>query len=834
VAPQKADTYRLSLYQRFGVEIEDQLKQTRLKPEDIAALENAISWLDKRDPARAETLRVFLRTRQSTLVTLFELSAPFSELGNVLDAGVAETSESLLVLKPSPNRKPGELIKTRVACAGSVALRASFAPSWEDASQIGLGVHQHEGQGYGFLLKVPSIFSSGKHEEGRSTELSFKEVKARQGFLSLLILRNGKVLREQEIKATDLAQGMLHLVAGSDAGRLTFQVNSLPSLDFQDGFPLSGSNPGVFGLYWPAGIPLESLQASRLLLPRQPSALEKGDELFARGPAFYPQALEFYEKHALVSAGQEIGQEAKYKAGLCHEKLRHYEEAAKIYQSLFVEPGKRWPLLAGLQLFLIHLRQNKLGDADDVIKKLAFSPELFFGDPSGRGRLEELASMVPDEVIQEIWRTVFANNSGINMVKRGLLLDLRYVDLAEQLVPLENYLHFPAKERVILRVALALLYRIAGRNSDAAQAYELVMEKDWATATQMGVHLMLVNDYCWLLNEMGGAPKALEVVNRYLVERPGAYQEANLVLLNTRARVYAALGQWDRAEKDVEEFLHRMPPERMAYPPYANACLMRGFLRERRGDTAGALEAWRQGLFKSFPHEKKLDAASDPLHIRFMMVFGYGLLLGSLANELSDEDIEDLFSQVSPELGMSLPGILGRQLLSYTFSKTALRMLFQSQRAHEFARRLAFQQMSMPDFARETLVIFASAAFRGHAFSDQLTREQDELIWQLCGDGYDIYFKGHLSEEQLMSQLGSLLAIWTNSSPDPGASWKSAEASMAPSIRPRMAYVFGRRLVVLGKPKEAANLFRVALAGASPDSPVHRLAKAELDRLEKK
>ena len=57
----------------------------------------------------------------------------------------------------------------------------------------------------------------------------------------------------------------------------------------------------------------------------------------------------------------------------------------------------------------------------------------------------------------------------------------------------------------------------------------------------------------------------------------------------------------DDAEKDCERFFAEVPRGRLHYTEFADACLVRGYLREQRGDHPGALAAWREGLFRTWP-----------------------------------------------------------------------------------------------------------------------------------------------------------------------------------------------------------------------------------------
>src|SRR2546423_1150219 len=67
-------------------------------------------------------------------------------------------------------------------------------------------------------------------------------------------------------------------------------------------------------------------------------------------------------------------------------------------------------------------------------------------------------------------------------------------------------------------------------------------------------------------------------------------------LLVERARLHIALQEWEQAEKDLDELFRLLPDGKMSYYTLAAACIVKGFLRERRRDSAGAQEFWQRGL----------------------------------------------------------------------------------------------------------------------------------------------------------------------------------------------------------------------------------------------
>jgi hypothetical protein len=111
----------------------------------------------------------------------------------------------------------------------------------------------------------------------------------------------------------------------------------------------------------------------------------------------------------------------------------------------------------------------------------------------------------------------------------------------------------------------------------------------------------------------------------------------------------------------------------------------------------------------------------------------------------------------------------------------------------------------------------------------QLTAEQDALIWNVCHDLFTGYVNGKISEWQLSPGLFA----WGGMTNYLG--WGGLSAAFDAPIRGPLAYVYGLRFLHLEppQPEDAARLFRSAIKDAPADSPLRRLAQAELDRLTK-
>src|SRR5262249_15589259 len=126
---------------------------------------------------------------------------------------------------------------------------------------------------------------------------------------------------------------------------------------------------------------------------------------------------------------------------------------------------------------------------------------------------------------------------------------------------------------------------------------------------------------CWLLSQSGEARRALALLDRSLYAEPGEFlpEHTRLGLQDSllhRAYLHAALEARAEAETAVTEALGLSAAEPWWYNAYGPACLMQGFLCERRGDVAGAQAAWKRGRVKAWrklaPRRLADDLAANP------------------------------------------------------------------------------------------------------------------------------------------------------------------------------------------------------------------------------
>ncbi len=799
--PAQAELARQRLPQRLARSVDGQLRKPKLAAEDVARVEATLKLLAPLDAKAAAGLRRALSLRLRAWEQVFRLKAPFAGVDAIFDPAQVRVDGDALVRKDAPGTAPTPrparpaTTRSKVPCPGNVQVEAVLDASWRSAVEAGLVLNARSREGP----------LNTDRAQARQPEPGYAFVvrpaapgpRSAVGLVNVLVVRNGVPLRDQQVR---LPAGPLHLLVRREGDRLTFHVNDLPALVAQDVFPLGGADPGVFGLRLPAGVRLTELAASRQALPGAASPLEKGDDLYDRGR--WQKALAYFQEQALAAgANQAAGQEARYKQGLCLVGLKRPDEAAQTFERLAAEPGERWPMLAACRLWFLHLSADRFDRADEIFDTLA-----------NRYRFEQLAAVMPSDLRAHILDAYDRTLRGLNLFKP----DPHRVRNARRALAVETFLHESPWRIFHRKNELARAFHIVDRRAEALEA---------ARDTMQGVSpddelysIQAVEHLSWLLRLHGKAGEAREVVDRWLFEKPGAYRVNYLPLLVERSRVHVALGQWDQAERDIEELFRRCPVKDLgAY--HAPACLLRGFLRERRGDSAGARAAWQQGV-------PRVEDADPGFGFQFLT---QTILIG-LTDQMSDADIEKLVARVVVAVSKTTSGggAAGFARL-FRLPPGLLRAAWRSPRGRDYARRIAFRSLSFAETVRVPILLFWTELLHQGTMPGPLTAEQDALLWQVSGDLFATYMAGKFATPQVVS-LGLTWKGTTNF-----LGWGGLAPALAPNLRGPLAYVMGQRyLRILNKRNEAEMFFRIALKDAPADSALRRLSQTELDRLKGK
>jgi eukaryotic-like serine/threonine-protein kinase len=815
--PAQADNQQNRVYEAFGRYIAGLLHTPTLDKETLRRVDDFLALLDRKSPRTAAKLHQERERRVRQWQPLFELTPSYKTAGAVFDLSrIRVEHDSLGVPKSDGDALP--FVLTQEPCRGNVQLEALFGPSWEAVPAVGLLLNAGDANRYQFLVTVPQYTPRGNAEDlGRWPSL--ETVRKLGERVKVQVLRNNQVLRTQTLT---LPPGPLKLRASRVEERLTFQVNAEPEMVFDDPFALSTSQPGFFGLFWPEKARLVTLTAQRQALPAQPTPLEQGDQLYGEGK--FADALSFYQAQEAVADRPEAVDQARYKEALCLLELARGDEAARLLEALLPREGgpkaSRWAMLAGCRLWLLRLEQRQFPAAEQLLEVL-----------STKYSFDDLVVLVPAQLRQGIlgyyrmsggwWRVAFKNDDSIERIQRALRI--------EELLNESDY------ERRMTRWRLCDAYRAAGNRELALTTLRDLLEDRvhrGPTPLPADERIALLRDLVWLLIEEGQPQQAVEEMNRWLALT--ATDEYRPLLIE-RARARIALKQWDEAEKDVEEFFKDVSRDRLSYTEFADACLVRGFLREERGDRKGAEEAWRQGLLRDWPGGLP-PLPADQLLTGVAMrrradAITFSGLLSSLTGELTPAEAKESFEMLTSGTGASIEAL--RVLANRTFTPEFMRDVivgtYRSERGRKFTRQMVYRQISLPDYIMLPMRLLMTEAMHVGAMPTGWTPELEELAWRGGGELMAAYESERINDKH----VALMLKIWRGRS-DPSDDWQTLGQAFEPDLRVPGAFLFGCRFVVLEKPEVAAEFFKEVLERAPADSPYRRLAKAELDKLPKK
>jgi WD40 repeat protein/tetratricopeptide (TPR) repeat protein len=668
------------------------------------------------------------------------------------------------------------------------------------------------GGGYAFFLSALPWHSADAAERPREP-ISFAAARQADETHYLQIVRNGVLQRE---KAVRVPGGPLQLRAGRLGIHLSLQANDLPALTYLDAQASYVPREGLCAMDVPAGAPLTRLRILRQPLPPEVSPLESGDNLFLQNQ--FAEALENYlaqtrKLEGPATAVLAVRQEAECKAGLCLLRLNRPTEARALFERLSIQAGKPWPLVATCQLWLLLLRQQQHTEAEQVIESLA-----------KRYRSEDLLEQVPEDLRLDILQNYQPTSSMVSM----LTADPRPIlQRLERAIVVAEILQIPPQAHARAKLRLLRAYAMLGREGEA-----LDLARSLLTTHRLDTeHVEALEDYAWLMRRRGEALEALTLVDRWLYQTSGELRPEHRLngyrLLVERARLHVALQAWEKAEDDLKRYFEHIKDARVIYDPYASACLLQGVLRERRKDEAGAREAWQRGLIASWgelPFPLGLPILSPE---RERPAIFLHLLMAARTERLTDTEVQDRLEQLTHRVGKDT--LSGQVLAALPLSPSVLRQMWLTPRARDWARRLAYRDLSFAEFFRGPVVLAGVEMVRQGARLEQPTADQDQVLWDLVEHSMALYVDQRLG----LTQVAQLGVVWQSHA---GAIvWPVTARGLDPTLRGLAAYMLGHRYEqALKRPEEAIAFFRTARDDAAPDSRLRRLAQAELDRLTKK
>jgi len=802
--PAAAEQMRAQLYRHVADRLRTRIASSAtLRESDFAAIEQDIDWVAKRDAALAPPLRQQLAARRRAWQTLFELSAPYDNRDDIFPNRRVEVADDEGLRPNHENAERSHVLRTKISSTGNVRLLAEFAGDWKGARQIGLLLHAGENHGYTFRVSAPALGRRNPRSVEPGEQRIWHQMEA-GGELDVEILRDGHLLRHTTVRANDVIgkSGELRLQATAEGHWLAFRVASQNALLFEDIYPYVGGPHQHFGLLWPPQATLVSLEAQQQPLPIQPSPLEEGDQLFAQQR--WAGALAQYRQQENLAGDDRVRDQARFKAALCLMRLGEDDEAIQTLESLASASDERLRLLAGCQLWLLHLKRGNYQGAEVVFESLDSHYEF-----------DRLTMLVPEADRREILKKTYGATEGFNLY-RFSADDLRFLDQVHRvnklLRPNQN-----SNERGMFVWQYLRGLHVAGeidRGIKLAHDYYAA-----GIGLDANMSLSIMAEWSWMLRQRGRYGDALRRIDERLGNRANA-NRWQLHLLVERARVKAAQQKWDEAAADLDFFLDKAGAEG-DYREFSAACLMRGLLYQRNGQPEKADEIWHRGLYENWRAERG-DARQAPNSLTGMQAAN-ALLLGAVCGDRTQEQVSQLISQAIPGQNAGMTARLTRQY-SHVLAP-AMRNMGDSERGREVIWRVAFQELPLRQLIRQPAnLIFLEVTRLGAAPGDW-SPEEEEIVWEMMNAGFELY----ASDRVGMPQAVQVMLTWKGANNLFG--WKGVAPSLDPSMRGPAAYVFGHRFLKLGKPDDARQFFQTALADAPKDSRLKELAAAQLAAL---
>src|SRR5262249_7703276 len=292
-----------------------------------------------------------------------------------------------------------------------------------------------------------------------------------------------------------------------------------------------------------------------------------------------------------------------------------------------------------------------------------------------------------------------------------------------------------------------------------------------------GIGGEMLDDYCWIRRLQGQTGEALKSIDRGIADPLRRIE---------RARVYAALKQWDKADADLDVVLSRP----LDYHSYSTAWLMRGFLLEQKGAAADKVqEAWRQGLLKNWKPgtDEKGGTSFSQGQSAVGMPMLHDWIMASLAEDMTDADAEELLAGLISFAGKDNP------VFNKMMRPSMLRETWRTPRGRDIARRIAFREIPFSDIVRYPLFLGWIAFLHEVCWTrgEAMSADQDELLWQMSSEIYVGYRDGILNERYFLP-FGAIMAGNPHA---PGMGWREIALMLQkyPKLRGPLGYICGLR-----------------------------------------
>ncbi|QDU96148.1 serine/threonine protein kinase [Lignipirellula cremea] len=759
-------------------------ESARIEPADEARIRNLLTILQEAAPTRAQELEAGLERRLQRPELVFELTRP--------------------VLPGDPSYQ-----LEKHACRGNVELIAQFGAEWSKTSRVGLILNAGTRQQYEFLLSTLSEL------DAHQTSLTFDQSSGRGEPARLLIQRregsSTVVLRDVAVDLAELRGKPLRMKAAREGQRLSLWVAQLEPVEFEDLFPANPTDHGVFSLVWSQPVPLLSVRAYRQTRPAASSPLLTGDLAFVDGD--FDTALAEYRRQQ-VSADLDIRREVMFKQGLCHLHLKDPDSARNLFDSTISQRRSgddSWAIRAACQLWLLELKLDNQDAAGKRFSQLrAMRQGLTFA---------ALASLIPASDRSEIL-------SRYGTTEDWLFFSPRTVENIERVRDVYQLLDTGESLQSAITAQLVKAYHMDGREEDARRLCEEALEHFHEMLQQHhGFAMVFLEQYGWLMHNQGeeSCRQALQMIDRFMLDKQGDVRTPGWHwLLVERARLHAALGELEQADKDLQMFYSYRVFENDEYHVYLSAGLLHGFVKEAQGFPQEGVKVWKDTLLSEGYENKAIGSSFAPLVSRSIMA--------ALTDQVTDREMDYLIDWLLGVVPRGSKLYLGLAMARWPISpvKSILRpvaqQMWQSETAREIARRVAFRTFSYRDYLYEPIYLGGLSLLQQKVFGGVASPLQQELCLTLMRDAHAAIAQDRRLRDH-MQTIGELVLV------NPSIStWDAIrpEFSDYPEIQAAISYLCGKRCQGRGMSEEAQAFFMAALETAPADSLAHQLTVAEV------
>ncbi|MEQ8790886.1 MAG: protein kinase [Pirellulaceae bacterium] len=834
LSPEDEAVRRAELLDQFADGAAQLLQRSRYGDDDDVRFMERLALLQERQrdmPELADRIARLLEDRQARLAVwdpLFELAAPLDADTPLFASDQVEVADARLRRQPDSGAEYETILTTAACPPGKVEIRGTFDQSWVLASHLGLALNASDGHRYEFLVAVPDFHYRDRSQRDLARLPALQQIikKLDNPQVKMLVLRDGQLLRESPLL---LEPGRLTLAARREGGTLSFTINDVQTIQSHDPYPLPNNVGGVFGVVWPRPVQIESLAAYRQRSSTTSSPLELGDALFAERK--YREAQDEYRK---------LGDESEplYKIALCYEFMRDFDAYTETLEKVAVRiPDDERALAAGQWHLLANVRllQSEIADNDWVAVGARMRELSIYHDFQDVGRL--LPATEREKILANIrrdgqrFRVVFereANRSDI--------------EAAQQL---DEFFNEDETERRALRWRVADMHRVEGDRQKAMEIVADMIDDKPGVEVPVRERIALVADLAWMLRLEGRSDDALREIERWLVVEggdangPPEYNEEYLPLLLERARMRIVANQLDEAENDLEVFFDRVPVERQPYSEFANACLLKGMVEERRVDPEDpqrplrkAREQWLKGARRywhaGYLSPRDIAGARGVESIHVGDALGAESIIASWTQEITNDEAVMLMHNFVAGSGTGdtavkrmLPIVLPPEFL-----RAIVLRLGQEPRVREYQRRSILNQLTLRETCLDGMTGILYVAVNLSAFDGKpYSKELDAWMFAQARNIVESFERGDIKP----ADMRTILELWRGNYTRRG--WENLRDEIDADLAASMAQVFGRMHVRHKKPEIAEQFFRYVLEHQPSSSPLHGDAKLQLEEL---